>query len=114
GRLGGRPGGTALRRSGAERGRGEGAYGRRADRVATERRGGVAGRSGAGGVREALLPFVSVWRHPPHPPSGHLLPEGEKNWSGVRLLFLSHSGRGWIGRRPGRVRILPRKSLLYG
>ena len=24
-----------------------------------------------------------LWQQPPHPPFGHLLPEGEKNWSGV-------------------------------
>ncbi|OJX23353.1 MAG: hypothetical protein BGO83_00245 [Devosia sp. 66-14] len=35
----------------------------------------------------------------------HLLPDGEKNpESAVVAPFLSPSGRGWIGRRPRRVR----------
>src|SRR5690606_8214101 len=43
----------------------------------------------------------------PHPPFGHLLPQGEKG--GIvpvpnSELPLSPRGRGWIGRRPRRVR----------
>src|SRR5690606_30410299 len=53
---------------------------------------------------------AGVWGGcPPFAHSAHgLLPEGEKNGptsvSVQRLLFLSPSGRGWIGRSPRRVR----------
>jgi hypothetical protein len=40
---------------------------------------------------------MSAMQTPSSGPSGHLLPDGEKNKEALRPLSLSPSGRGWIG-----------------
>src|SRR5690606_6988854 len=47
-------------------------------------------------LRDGSKPLI----RPFGPPS----PRGGEEWAGVCLLFLSPSGRGWIGRSPRRVR----------
>lgn len=46
---------------------------------------------------------VAIVAFPSSGPSGHLLPDGEKNPENAAIAPCP-SGRGWIGRRPRRVK----------